>query len=872
MDAGRPGWTRHLGISLIGAMVLAWSDSSPAQSQTPALWSAHTGGVHRIDPRIAELTGEYPVQRGALAVAVDRERDRVWILEPRELLAYSLVGELLQAVELPGAQGLPGGLYIDTGRGILWAAHGRQIHAIDSQFGTAGTYRLPQAHTAAALDALRGHFWIAVRDRLVVLDEAGGVVMERQLPGAKSIKALAWSQLHDGLWVIADDHLLRLDASGNPRFPPVRVDPIQGLHQIDADGRGGVWLAGRDTLARADRTGTIVLALQPFADSPPGLINAIAADPATGSVWIAGQHRIRHLSADGVTVVEPELRAGGPARVIADLHVEAGAPTIRWLRPLPDSIQTTQRPDLEVSFSGTGIDPDSLRFQRGDLSLEASCNLHDTGALCQPLAPLQDGDHEISASIANQGGQHSAPDSVQFRIDTVAPVIALDHPPQGLLTNQSTITVRGHLDEAGALSLNGRSVPLGAAQRFETTHGLNEGSNRLLLRATDLAGHVTELDLTVILDTIPPPPAAEIGITLLDGGVVRVSTPAGGVEPGATIIVRNLRTGTEVLVTAAADGSFSAQVSADLGDQIRILVRDAAGNISEQSVIEVTAPPGSEPIRLTVTTPFNGQAIASDSVLVSGTVSGPANTGVSVNDMPATLVPEAGTLHFHVVVPLEPGGNGISVRASAPDGRSQTEEVSVLRTGDPAYDVQVAPSLGFDPLTVTITIGDIQSRGILQIAVDYGADGTIDFVSTDPTAAIRHQFVGAGLKATRLTIFDRNGNGHSQTVYAVATSRDHLDQTLRALWSGWLDRVQAGDHEQALRMVSEDSRSLYGPILEALAPHIDQVIAEFSQIEPTQLHPDFASYALMTLSQGSPRVHFVNFIRSSDGVWRIDSL
>ena len=148
MDAGRPGWTRHLGISLIGAMVLAWSDSSPAQSQTPALWSAHTGGVHRIDPRIAELTGEYPVQRGALAVAVDRERDRVWILEPRELLAYSLVGELLQAVELPGAQGLPGGLYIDTGRGILWAAHGRQIHAIDSQFGTCLLYTSPSPRDA----------------------------------------------------------------------------------------------------------------------------------------------------------------------------------------------------------------------------------------------------------------------------------------------------------------------------------------------------------------------------------------------------------------------------------------------------------------------------------------------------------------------------------------------------------------------------------------------------------------------------------------------------------------------------------------------------------------------------------------------------
>ena len=80
-----------------------------------------------------------------------------------------------------------------------------------------------------------------------------------------------------------------------------------------------------------------------------------------------------------------------------------------------------------------------------------------------------------------------------------------------------------------------------------------------------------------------PPPAPKLGLITVSGvtnGQVTVTGAAGSVEGGARVTITNTHTGEKVTVTANADGSFTAQITAQAGDVWSIVVTDAAGNAS----------------------------------------------------------------------------------------------------------------------------------------------------------------------------------------------------------------------------------------------------------------------------------------------------
>lgn len=84
-----------------------------------------------------------------------------------------------------------------------------------------------------------------------------------------------------------------------------------------------------------------------------------------------------------------------------------------------------------------------------------------------------------------------------------------------------------------------------------------------------------------VRDTTPPamPPAGSISATFPDAdGLITVSGTQGSVELGATVLVINDTSGEIVGVQPAANGSFTARINAQLGDEIQVVMMDAAGN------------------------------------------------------------------------------------------------------------------------------------------------------------------------------------------------------------------------------------------------------------------------------------------------------
>ncbi len=97
------------------------------------------------------------------------------------------------------------------------------------------------------------------------------------------------------------------------------------------------------------------------------------------------------------------------------------------------------------------------------------------------------------------------------------------------------------------------------------------------------------------VDILPPETDySKIFLHMPVDGTAAATGAAGAVEPGATVVVFNQRTGKAVTVTALSDGSFSAAIEALFSDSITITVIDGAGNETLLANKPFTGPDGKQ--------------------------------------------------------------------------------------------------------------------------------------------------------------------------------------------------------------------------------------------------------------------------------------
>lgn len=847
-----------------------------ANLDSPSLWIAHSQGVSRLNPEDATTLADRAVATGARAVAVDRERDRVWVLTEKELEFSNLAGLRLGTIRLEGSQGHPAALRLDPRSGVLWVGLHSRVHAIDgSAARVVAQHRLPAALSAIALDIDNGLLWVAASDTLYALNAEAAVVQSVRLAGVKRIAALDYAPALRQLWVVADDSLRLLAADGEASLV-LRSPWLAGVHRVASDGASGLWAADRSTLAHLDRSGAVRLSLAPFAGFPSEKITDLAADAADGSVWVASTRRVIHLSADGAVLAQGEPQGADPAaRLIAGLFLEGGAPRLEFVAPANGSFLAQARPTFTLRFSGSAVDPDSLRFMRDASAVAMDCDVEEGFASCTPLAAFADGAYILDATIANTRGQRSTPTRLQFTIDTVTPMIEIVAPPTGLLTNQTQLTVSGRLSESASLTLNGQAVAIGTDRSFSASGvTLKEGVNLLQLIALDRAGNRGQAARSVVLDSIAPPPAVSgaLSVQLLPGGQVRVSGAAGSVEGGVLVMIVNARTGTTVATAAAADGSFSAVLAAQLDDELRVTATDAAGNRSEVTVVAVaTSGPFSGAIQIAASSPADGSTVVGDFVLVSVDLQAPPNTGVTVNDFVAVPTPLASGQRFYAVVPLETGANTLTIKAHGQDGRVMTRTTRVTSSGPFAYRISPTAAAGVGPIEVEFRVADPFSRGIVQISADFDNDGITDLIS-DGTVPVKTTYTGTGLRHARIVVFDGSGRGFSQVLTLVLIAPETMDRGIQAVWGAMNASLAAGDREGALQYLSAPAREQYGPVFDLLLPRMPQIVASYSQLQRSLVGGSYSEYGVNRLIDGVDRIFLVAFVQNELGQWQIDSM
>ena len=268
--------------------------------------------------------------------------------------------------------------------------------------------------------------------------------------------------------------------------------------------------------------------------------------------------------------------------------------------------------------------------------------------------------------------------------------------------------------------------------------------------------------------------------------------------------------------------------------------------------------------QLAITEPVAGAALAGDSVLIKGTYFGPPNSGVTVNGTVAVL---AADNRYYAAVPLQPGANSIGVVLTTQGGQTTTQSIEVISDGVPA-PIQISADgvEGVQALTVTFTIsGEGAIPGNIQVS---GGAVTV----TQEADKVLVSYPAAGTYPTRLTASDAQGNTVQKDFVIVVQDATLADQRLKALWGGMNTALASGNKDVAMSYLSGAAQDKYGPVFDALAAQMPEIISSLSPPQTGALSADVGEYAVNRMEGGTNMVFFVYFVRGADGVWRMDSM
>jgi RHS repeat-associated protein len=218
-----------------------------------------------------------------------------------------------------------------------------------------------------------------------------------------------------------DAHALATDwtESGATWNCPDDSEPTDGGPDCPAQWNGGAF--------DADPTDTLVVTngltgWVPF-EVTADVLAALAGEPHHG--WL-----LKKSAENQSGLAEFSSREGTPGQTARLVLVFEGGdapdlepPSLAIAAPAEGALLNDPLPELGFAFSddGSGVDTATLAVQVGGSPLAVSCAFTETTAACVPVEPLADGPEGLSATIADQAGNVSAPAGVLFTIDTVPP-------------------------------------------------------------------------------------------------------------------------------------------------------------------------------------------------------------------------------------------------------------------------------------------------------------------------------------------------------------------------------------------------------------------------------------------------------------------
>lgn len=427
-------------------------------------------------------------------------------------------------------------------------------------------------------------------------------------------------------------------------------------------------------------------------------------------------------------------------------------------------------------FSGTAeVDALITLYDTDGITVLGSAVVDPSGTWrITPVTPLSDGAHQLSITETGSDNVESVPSQLLvITVDTAAPgapgapVLAAGNDSGASasdgITRVSLPTVTGSAEAGSAVTLFSSDGQTTLGYGVADAHGvytidlqsaIGEGSNFLLVQATDIAGNVSAMSApgaAIFVDSIAPDMPTGLALDAAsDSGVTGDSVTSarsvlinGHAEAGATVTLMegyNLAS----LGTATADAQGNWQIRSDilsLGDHfLDVSATDLAGNvstISDSLALTIVSPvPPSAPTAPLLTAGSDSGA-SGDGV---SNVNRPVVTGQGIADALVTLYDSDGTTVLGTTVADAEGAWSIISTVALADGAHTLTAKQTDPVGGGVSSASTALRLTID--TAAPTGLQLSNH---NVAVNIGANGVVGQLHASDAGAVTYALVeGSG--------------------------------------------------------------------------------------------------------------------------------
>jgi len=847
-----------------------------------SVWAGFENRVLHLDAAGA-VRHAIDVRARDLAVA---QNGTVWILTQSALQQHASDGTLIRTTALASSSRFKY-LALDDAGGLAWLAGEKDL--VQVRLAAPGEAALsllaPETIAGISLDLQTGDLWAIGQNSLFAYGRDGRPRVSRDLRdfSIANPQSLLFDFASQGAWVGHQQGLTRITVAGTvaAAFPaaahvvtiaigrtPVSITPVVS---IVAPKDGALVGTGTPEL-RVEYDALCGLTPCGFPNSffssfiLSALINgaetgsSFVFDPATGGAAFTPSTRLP----EGPNTFTAQARDSSgrvSEAVTSAFTVDTVAPVFANITPASGAVVTT----ATITIAGSVDDP-AATVTLGDQTQGPNFNFPVT---------LVEGINTFTLVVRDAAG-NSASESLTYVYErpNVPPSVAIASPASGanFSAPASFAVIATATDSDGSIVrvdffVNG--TPAGTdsdAPYSASVAGLATGSYLLTAQATDNRGGVTT-SVPVSVSVGPPNAVPSVQITApaanasyLDPATVQVTATASDSD-GTIAKVEFLRNGVvAATVTAAPYAATLANVPAGT-HSLTARATDDRGGVTTSAAVSITV----RPLSVRIDSPFSGAGINSNHVLVRGRIDAPAYSGVKLGEHTAA-VDAAG--NFATLVPLQGGTNLLTATLTTMDGRTATHTIFVNASAALSpFAVDVEAAAGYAPHVTSVTVYNPNAVNASFTFENFGPF----FLPARGSTRLNNVTFPVGVHTPTIVI----RVGTSSWVHRlVVESRDRAqtDAMLRAVWNGMNDALVAGNKTVAMRHVNAEAQVKYGPVFDALMPHMPAIVASYSTLEQVSLTANVAEYAITRMDGTTKRLYLIYFMRDADGVWRIDQM
>lgn len=283
-----------------------------------------------------------------------------------------------------------------------------------------------------------------------------------------------------------------------------------------------------------------------------GTWHTLTYDSASGSykatITAPGQTSFRQTGGYYNISVEATNTAGtkgtANASTLTSLRLvvkEKVAPVITILSPASGAYVTNNKQPVIFNVvdetNGSGINLSTLVVKQDGTAVASTAVVttaitNGYSVTYTPASAILDGSHTVTISVSDNDGNAATAKSTTYTIDTTPPTLNITAPADNLVTATASLTVSGKTNDNTSspvtvvITLNGTNqgtVTVATDGSFSKAVTLKEGSNTLVVKATDAAGKASSITRTVTLDTsVPKVTSATISPNPVDAGATMI--------------------------------------------------------------------------------------------------------------------------------------------------------------------------------------------------------------------------------------------------------------------------------------------------------------------------------------------------------------